>query len=91
MISLVPFIIYKDNKVLIYSGIDNNSHPIYCHIDKTQYITAKKLEYAFKELVQDDIDIVNNNELKLELKNTTEYIIIFPNRHMKKIVGRKIP
>jgi tetratricopeptide (TPR) repeat protein len=87
-ISLSPFLISRDRHIIIYSGIDNKSYPIYCYLDQSKYISIKNLEYAFKQLVEGDIDLINVNELKINLKSENGIYHNLPEPVYKNFIGR---
>ena len=87
-ISLSPFLIFRDNHAMIYSGIDNKSYPVFCYLDQSKYISIKNLEYAFKQLVEIDIDLINANELKIDLKSVNGIYHNLPEPVYKNFIGR---
>jgi tetratricopeptide (TPR) repeat protein len=87
-ISLSPFLISRDSHAAIYSSVDNKSHPVYCFLDQSKYIAIRNLEYAFKQLVETDIDLINVNELKINLKFENDVYHNLPDPTYKQFIGR---
>jgi len=87
-ISLSPFLIFRDNHIMIYSGVDNKSYPIFCYLDQSKYISIKNLEYAFKQLVETDIDLININDLRINMKFENGIYHNLPEPVYKSFIGR---
>jgi tetratricopeptide (TPR) repeat protein len=85
---LSPFLVFRDNHIMIYSGVDNKSYPTYCYLEQSKYISIKNLEYAFKQLVENDIDLININDLKINLKSENGIYHNLPEPVYKNFIGR---
>ncbi len=88
-ISTSPFLIYRDECYFYYNGIDNKSHPVYTDIfNSTKNITIKKYENAFKESIQDDINILNSIDLPIKLCTENGVKHNLPTPTFEKFIGR---
>lgn len=88
MLSTVPFLIHRDNKFLIYSGVDNKSLPYYTDFYSSSHISVKKYENVFKDLVNDDIDLINSQQINIKLYNDNGVLHNLPMPSYSRFVGR---
>jgi tetratricopeptide (TPR) repeat protein len=87
-IPLAPFLLYRDDLYYFYSGIDNKSLPIYSEIFSNRNICAKLYETAFKDLVQDDLELLSNSDISIKLKLENGIYHNIPAPSFTKFIGR---
>lgn len=87
-IPVAPFFIHRDENFYFYSGIDNHSQPVYSEIIQNKNISVKKYEHAFKDIIKDDVDLINSQEIIVKLKYENGIYHNLPTPSYNKFVGR---
>ena len=87
-ISLSPFLVYRDEQYYYYSGIDNKSYPVYNGVFSTKYISIRKYERAFKQLIEEDINLIHSSEIKVSLVSEKGVSHNLPTPLYNRFIGR---
>ncbi len=87
-ISLSPFLVFRDNQYLYYSGIDNKAYPVYNDIFSTKYISMRIYENAFKQLVEEDISLLDSAEIAVKLTAENNVFHNLPTPLYNRFIGR---
>ncbi len=88
LIPTSPFMLCRDNNYYYYNGIDNKGYPIYNDIFSAKSITIKKYENAFKDTVQDNINLLTSSEIIVKLKEENKILHNLPNPIYLQFIGR---
>ncbi len=88
LIPTSPFILWRDNTYYYYNGVDNKSYPIYSDIFSSKCITVKKYENAFKDIVQENINLLGSSEISVKLTEENGILHNLPNPTYNRFIGR---
>lgn len=83
-----PFIFYRDDYFYCYDGVDKKI-PIYNDALSLKRASVKKFQNAFYALIEENIDLLNNIQLNVNLKNEKGVEHNLPDPGYEKFIGRK--
>lgn len=87
-IALSPFLVFRDKKYFYYAGIDNKSNPIFNEVFSTKYISIRQYENAFRQLIEEDISLLDSSEITIKLKKENNVLHNLPTPLYERFIGR---